>query len=77
MLIGELDGMILWATDIGNAYLEAVPSEKICIRAGPEFGKPKDTCLLSTRHYTDYVSVESSLDSYCKNAYEILDSNRL
>ena len=27
-----------WATDIGNAYLEALTSEKVCIRAGPEFG---------------------------------------
>ena len=28
-----------WATDIGNAYLEALTSEKVCIRAGPEFGE--------------------------------------
>jgi hypothetical protein len=27
-----------WATDIGNAYLEALTSEKVCIIAGPEFG---------------------------------------
>ena len=38
LFIGELDGMEPWATDIGNAYLEALTSEKICIRAGPEFG---------------------------------------
>ena len=29
----------LWATDIGNAYLEAEAREKLCIHAGPEFGK--------------------------------------
>ena len=29
--------MIPWATNIGNAYLEAVTSEKVCFRAGPEF----------------------------------------
>ena len=27
-----------WATDIGNAYLEALTSEEVCIRAGLEFG---------------------------------------
>ena len=39
VFIGELDGMIPWATDIGNAYLEAVTSGKVCIRAEPEFGE--------------------------------------
>ena len=38
LFIGELDGMEPWATDIGNAYLEALMGEKVCIRAGPEFG---------------------------------------
>ena len=38
MFIGELDGMEPWVTDIGNAYLEALTSEKVCIRADPEFG---------------------------------------
>jgi hypothetical protein len=36
--ITELNGLNLWATDIGNAYLEAVTTEKLCIKAGPEFG---------------------------------------
>ena len=39
VLIDELDSMVPWATDIGNAYLEAVTSEKVCIRARPEFGE--------------------------------------
>jgi hypothetical protein len=34
----ELNGLELWATDIGNAYLEAYTSEKVYIIAGPEFG---------------------------------------
>ena len=37
LFIGELDGMEHWATDIENAYLEALTSKKVCIRAGPEF----------------------------------------
>ena len=31
--------MELWATDIGNTYLEAYTSEKVCIIAGVEFGE--------------------------------------
>ena len=38
LFIGELDGMEPCATDIWNSYLEALTSEKVCIRAGPEFG---------------------------------------
>ena len=38
MFIGKLDGMEPWTADIGNAYLEAISSENVCIRAGPEFG---------------------------------------
>ena len=39
VFISELDIMVLWAIYIGNAYLEAGTSEKVCIRTGPEFGK--------------------------------------
>jgi hypothetical protein len=38
IFLAELNGMEAYATDIGNAYLEAVTREKVCIRAGPEFG---------------------------------------
>ena len=38
LFISELNGLQLWATDIGNAYLEAFTSEKVYIIAGPEFG---------------------------------------
>ena len=31
IFLGELDGMVPWATDIGNAYLEAKTTEKVCI----------------------------------------------
>ena len=36
--LSELNGLSLWATDIGNAYLEAKTREKVFIIAGPEFG---------------------------------------
>jgi hypothetical protein len=34
----ELNNLELWATEIGNAYLEAYTSEKVYIIDGPEFG---------------------------------------
>jgi hypothetical protein len=37
--LAEHNEMELWATDIGNAYLEAYTSEKVCIIAGGEFGE--------------------------------------
>ena len=37
--LAELNGMELWSTDVGNAYLESYTSEKVCIIAGPEFGE--------------------------------------
>ena len=36
--LAELNGLCLWTTDVGNAYLESFTSEKIVFRAGPEFG---------------------------------------
>ena len=38
--------MELWATDIGNAYLESFTQEKVYIRAGPEFGEREGHFLL-------------------------------
>ena len=38
--------MEFWATDIGNVYLEALTSEKVCIRVGPEFGPDLEGHLL-------------------------------
>jgi hypothetical protein len=37
--LAELNGLDLWATDIGNAYLEAFTIEQNYIIAGPEFGQ--------------------------------------
>jgi hypothetical protein len=38
IFLAELNQLDTWATDIGNAYLEAVTSEKLYIVAGQEFG---------------------------------------
>ena len=42
----ELNGLVVWGTDIGNAYLEAFTKEKVCIIADPEFGELEGHLLL-------------------------------
>ena len=37
IFLAELNGLQLYAADIGNAYLEANMKEKVCIYSGPEF----------------------------------------
>jgi hypothetical protein len=37
--LSELNGLDLWATDIGNAYLEAFTMERNYIITGSEFGQ--------------------------------------
>jgi hypothetical protein len=53
--LSELNCLDLWATDIGNAYLEAKTSELLFIVAGPEFGDFEGHISLSTKHYMDFV----------------------
>ena len=45
--LAELNGLELWGTDVGNAYLESYTSEKVCFIAGPEFGEYEGhTCII-------------------------------
>ena len=37
IFLAELNGLEAWATDVGNAYLEAETNEKVYITAEPEF----------------------------------------
>ena len=37
LFLAELNGLDIWQTDIGNAYLEARTNEKVYFIAGPEF----------------------------------------
>jgi hypothetical protein len=46
--LSELNGLDLWATDIGNAYLEAKTSELLFIIAGPEFGDLEGHMLITS-----------------------------
>ena len=37
MSLAELNKLLLWGGDVGNAYLETLTKEKLYIIAGPEF----------------------------------------
>jgi hypothetical protein len=45
--LSELNGLDLWATNIGNAYLEAKMSELLFIVASPEFGDLEGDMLVT------------------------------
>ena len=46
IFLAELNQLYTWATDIGNAYLEAKTSENVYITAGQEFGEKQGNILL-------------------------------
>mgnify|MGYP000190688541 CR=1 FL=1 len=45
--LAELNGLEAWATDVGNAHLEAETSEKVFVVAGPEFGELEGHTLVT------------------------------
>ena len=47
--LGELNGLKVWSTDIGNAYLETYTKEKVYIIAGPEFGDREGHVLIISK----------------------------
>jgi len=47
--IGELNGLKIWSTDIGHAYLETYTKEKVYIIAGPEFGDREGHVLIISK----------------------------
>ena len=49
MLLAELNGMDTWTTDVGNARLEAITSEKVHTAAGPEFGEREGHTLITCK----------------------------
>ena len=46
MFLAELNRLLLWGGDVGNAYLEALTKEKLYITAGPEFGELQGHILI-------------------------------
>jgi hypothetical protein len=62
--LSELNGLNLWASDIGNTYLEAKTSEIFCIIAGPEFGDLEGHMLII---YKGLYGLCSSGDNFRMN----------
>jgi hypothetical protein len=54
LFLDELNQLELWASDIGNAYLEAFTSEKVYIIAGPEFEEREGHILNISRALMGY-----------------------
>ena len=46
MFLAELNKLLLWGGDVGNACLEALTKEKLYIIAGPEFGELQGHILI-------------------------------
>jgi len=46
---GELNGLKIWSTDIGNAHLETHTEEKVCLIARPEFGDREGHVLVMSK----------------------------
>ena len=74
LFIGELDGMEPWATDIGNAYLEAFTSEKVCIRAGPEFRELGGYLLIISKALYGLKSNGKAFGQLLQECLQSLDS---
>jgi hypothetical protein len=49
IFLSKLNGLELWTTDIGNAYLEAFTSEMVFIISGPEFGELEGHILVISK----------------------------
>lgn len=47
--LGELNGLEVWSTNIGNAYLETYTKEKVYTIAGPEFGEREGHTLIISK----------------------------
>jgi Reverse transcriptase (RNA-dependent DNA polymerase) len=49
LVLADLNDLQLWATDKGNAYIEAYTTEKVYIIAGPEFGEREGHILVISK----------------------------
>jgi len=56
--IGELNGLKLWSTDVGNDYLETYTKEKVHVIAGPEFSDREGHVLIISKALSVYTQVD-------------------
>jgi hypothetical protein len=55
LLIAELNELQMWATDVGNAYLEAKTKKKVYVIAGSEVGDLEGNVLIIIKRYMVFV----------------------
>ena len=58
-----------WATNIGDTYLEALMSEKVCIRDEPDFGDLEGHLFIN---YKELYGLKLSGKEFCKLLQECL-----
>jgi len=49
IFIAEMNGLEVWVTDIGNAYIQSYTKEKLYVIAGPEFGELEGCILIVSK----------------------------
>ena len=70
MFLAELNKLLLWGGDVGNAYLEALTREKLYIIAGLNLENSKAISSLSTRY-----SMEQGLEVHVGMTNSLTPSN--
>ena len=69
IFLGELNNLVLWGADIGNAYLEAYTNEKIFIIAGSEFEELEGFILIFNKAL---YGLKSSGKRWAERFYDII-----
>ena len=71
-MIAELNDMNAFTTDIGNGYLTLKTQEKVCIKAGLEFGKLEGHLLIVYKALYGLRSSGKQFEDYLANCLKIL-----
>jgi hypothetical protein len=74
-LFAELNGLQLWAPDVGSAYLEALTKEKVYVIAGPEFGVLERHILLIHKALYGLLTSGARWHEHFADRLVILDSH--
>ena len=56
LFVVEPNNLDSYTTDIGNAYIQSYPREKIVVRAGKEFGDQADHLLIVSKSLYGLIS---------------------
>jgi len=76
---GELNGLQVWSTDIGNAHLETHTKEKVHVIAGPEFGDREGHVLVISKalHGPQHTPVDCVGQNVSQMSWERWDFSHL